>query len=334
MRIAVRLILIIISFQKLFAQPVFREDILKNGFEQTTIHQPNDYDGEVTVTLIKKTNPGNKKAVLYIHGFSDYFFQIEMANQYLSHGFDFYAIDLRKYGRSFLPNQRLFNVRNIHEYDADIDTALSIIHQSNYESVLLSGHSTGGLIISCYAKKNKGHERFNAVFLNSPFLDMNLSGFQENIRSPIGSGLGKLIPRKIISMAINPCYGYSISKYYYGEWDFDTLWKPIVAPPVNLGWARAIHRAHKQVQKGNCIDKPILIFQSHQSVYGNKWKQEYLNGDGVLDVNDIQKYGAKLGYQVKQVTIHNALHDVFLSQKESRDSAYFELFKWLEVVLP
>ena len=334
MKLIGALVFILLSWLKVQAQLLYKEDILKNGFEQTSIHQDNDYDGEVITTLIRKTNPVNKKAVLYIHGFSDYFFQTELANQYLAHGFDFYAIDLRKYGRSFLPNQRLFNVRDIHEYDADIDTALSIIHQSNYTSVLLSGHSTGGLVVSCYAKKNKGHERFDAVFLNSPFLDMNLSGFQENIITPIGSGLGKFMPRKVIKLAINHCYGYSIHKHYYGEWDFDTLWKPIVSPAVNLGWGRAIHKAHKEVQNEICIYKPLLIFRSHQSIYGNTWKEDYLIGDGVLDVNDIQKYGSKLGTQVKIVTIKNGLHDVFLSKQESRDTAYAELFRWLETIFP
>ncbi len=30
---------------------------------------------------------------------SDYFFQTEMADQFNQHGYDFYALDLRKYGR-------------------------------------------------------------------------------------------------------------------------------------------------------------------------------------------------------------------------------------------
>ncbi len=53
----------------------YKEDILQEGFEQTTIHQPDDYEGKVIATLIRKRKKTTtSKAVLYVHGFSDYFF--------------------------------------------------------------------------------------------------------------------------------------------------------------------------------------------------------------------------------------------------------------------
>ena len=314
-----------------FAQP-FTTDILP-GFKQLTIHQPNDYDGKVTTTLICKTKEGNNKAVLYIHGFSDYFFQTEMAEQYLAHGFDFYAVDLRKYGRSHLPNQRFFDVRTIHEYDADIDTALRVIKHNGYANILLSGHSTGGLIAATYAHAQQGKELFDAVYLNSPFLDMNLNGFTENIVVPFGSMLGAMLPRVKATSSLSPLYGYSIHKSYYGEWDFDTLWKPMIAPAVNFGWTRAIHRAHKEVQKGNCISKPTLIMSSDHSTYEKKWNEKLTAGDAVLDVKDIQTYGAKLGLQTTVIIIPDGLHDLMLSKKTSRERVYSELFNWLQKTL-
>ncbi len=45
----------------------------------------------------QKSPQNTQKAVLYIHGFIDYFFQTEMAEQFNQHGYDFYALDLRKY---------------------------------------------------------------------------------------------------------------------------------------------------------------------------------------------------------------------------------------------
>ena len=44
-------------------------------------------------------------AVLHVHGFADYFFQTEYAEWWLERGYDFYALDLRKYGRSLRPHQ-------------------------------------------------------------------------------------------------------------------------------------------------------------------------------------------------------------------------------------
>lgn len=41
-------------------------------------------------------------AVIYLHGWSDYFFHHRLADYYASLGIAFYAIDLRRYGRSLL----------------------------------------------------------------------------------------------------------------------------------------------------------------------------------------------------------------------------------------
>lgn len=307
----------------------FKADILK-GFEQATLVQPDDYDGKVITTLIRKTLPGNTKAVLYVHGFSDYFFQEELASKFLLNGYDFYAVDLRKYGRSRLPHQRFFDVRNIHEYDADIDTALQLIKQQNYRSVLLSGHSTGGLIVACYANQHKQQTLYDAVYLNSPFLDMNLGGFTESVVVPFGSFLGSMMPRAKASGGLSPYYGWAIHQAYYGEWNFDTIWKPITVPAVNFGWTRAIHKAHKEVQKGNCIDKPTLVLRSDHSTYGKKWSDAFKRGDAVLDVKDIEKYGLLLGNKVTVLSIKDAMHDMALSTQPARDQSYEALFNWLK----
>ena len=80
-----------------------------------------------------------------------------MAEQFNQHGYDFYALDLRKYGRSKLPHQTLYYVRDLREYDAEISKALEIIGQENHNQVLLAGHSTGGLITTLYAAHYPDH---------------------------------------------------------------------------------------------------------------------------------------------------------------------------------
>ena len=55
-----------------------------------------------------------------------------------------------------------------------------------------------------------------------------------------------------------------------------------------------------------------------------------MKSDIVLDVNDIQEYGAKLGKNVTCVEIQNGMHDLILSGKNSRDSAYKTIFLWLK----
>jgi alpha-beta hydrolase superfamily lysophospholipase len=60
-----------------------------------------------------------------------------MAEQFNQHGYDFYALDLRKYGRSKLPHQKFYYLLDLREYDAEISKALEIIGQENHNQVLL-----------------------------------------------------------------------------------------------------------------------------------------------------------------------------------------------------
>ena len=43
----------------------------------------------------RASRPRHSRAVLYLHGRSDYFFQTHLAQAYLDAGFEFYALDLR-----------------------------------------------------------------------------------------------------------------------------------------------------------------------------------------------------------------------------------------------
>ena len=60
-----------------------------------------DDEGEVFATLVHRpAGQPTRKAVLHVHGFCDYFFQTGAADFWVRNGYDFYALDLRKYGRS------------------------------------------------------------------------------------------------------------------------------------------------------------------------------------------------------------------------------------------
>ena len=54
-----------------------------------------------TLVRLRAAAP-TRRAVLYLHGFVDYFFQTHLAEFFTERGYDFYALDLRKYGRSLL----------------------------------------------------------------------------------------------------------------------------------------------------------------------------------------------------------------------------------------
>jgi alpha-beta hydrolase superfamily lysophospholipase len=329
------LIVLLMTTTSLFAQSQWQPDVLGQDFEQLQVPMPNDYEGQVVTTIIRSTkNSGQRKAVLYVHGFIDYFFQETLAQRYLDAGFDFYAVDLRKYGRSKLPNQRWYNVRNLKEYYADLDAALDQMQAAGYHHILLNGHSTGGLIVSLYAHDNQGREKFDALFLNSPFLDMNVSWTEEKIGIPVLSFVGGIFPNIPLNKGLSPLYGQSLHQQHQGEWNYNLDWKPVESRSFTTSWIHAIHQGHRRIKKGLNIRKPVLVLHSDKSIYLKQWHPDLMTGDAVLDVKDIAKYALHLGPKVQVQGIPDAMHDMVLSRKEVREKVYGYLFKWLGVYMP
>ncbi len=307
-------------------------DELGDEFEQLHIQFPDDYEGKVIATLVHRKSelPDSAKAILYIHGFSDYFFQKHMADYFTQQGFHFYAVDLRKYGRSYLEGQKWFNVRDLHEYFPEIDSSLAIIQAQVSGEICLMGHSTGGLITALYASEHQDSKAFSSLILNSPFFDMNLDAFSENILVPIGEFNGSFFPDMELKGELPVFYNYSIHKDYYGEWDYKFEYKPLTAPPVTLGWIRAIRQAQKTIQNGIKITQPVLVLHSDKTIYDKKWSAVFFTGDAVLDVEDIKTYSKSISGQVVMKEIPNALHDVILSKSPVRDVAFAAMKAFME----
>lgn len=313
----------------------YTDDILKNGFEQTVIVQHNDYEGKVTATLIRKLGlKFSEKAILCIHGFNDYFFQKIIADEFIKKGYNFYALDLRKYGRSILQNHKPNNVRNLSEYYEDIDKALAIIKKEGSQQVVLYGHSTGGLIITLYAAARKGKERFDVLICNSPFFDFNVPRIQKITIVPILSLIGKINPNLKLPIGFSKYYGKSLHKKYFGEWEYNLKWKPNVAPSINAGWVKAIHQGHLEIAKGISIAKPILILHSLISVYPTKWTEEMFEGDAILNVKDIVEKSKLIESPHKEVIgFKGGIHDLVLSKNPVRNLVFETIFAKLDEIL-
>lgn len=311
-------------------------DVLGNGFEKTTLDMGKDYNGPVVATLVRRLAPDTtmRKAVLYIHGYNDYFFQTEMADEYNRHGYNFYALDLRKCGRSILPGQVKFDVRSVVEYYNEIDEALRIIHREKNAFVVLSGHSMGGLVAAVYAEDRFRKEKFDVVFLNSPFFAWNMSAFLQSTVLAIAAKEGAAHPEQTRKSDDSGLYGESLHKNFKGEWNYNLDWKPLVPPNVTYGWIHAIYEAIKRVQDGLRIDKPVLVMHSDRSIKPKKWTDDLFSADAVLNVDDIHKYARNISNQVKIVEIPQGMHDLVLSRKPVREHVYKELFDYLSEIAP
>lgn len=305
----------------------WHEDILGNGFEMCQ-YSFNIGKNIRKATLVRKSCViASNSAILYIHGYNDYFFHEEMANRFISNNINFYAIDLMGYGRSLSPKETPFDIKDISQYFSSINIAISLIKQDNISNIVLFGHSTGGLISSCYINENSTN--ITGVILNSPFLDWNLKPFLKKIMIPIVSYIGKYIPNIKIKQPTTIPYSQSLLSEFHGEWNYNTSWKFIQAPSVTSQWIRAINIAQQQLRKSSNISIPILLLRSDNSVYGSKWSPKFNNGDAILSVNDISKYGSKLGFDVTERIIKNGIHDLVLSSKPIRNNVYNTIFDWI-----
>ncbi len=304
-------------------------DILGHGYESATIDMGRDYSGKIDCTLIRlNSNCSKGRAVLYVHGFNDYFFQTEMGEEFTGHCFNFYAVDLRKYGRSLRQGQVRGQLRNMDEYCADIDTALNIMQKEGAKEIVLLGHSTGGLAAAYYIATHPDSP-VKALILNSPFLDWNLGNLECFIN--LVSASAAILPSVKIDTGGSNTYSHSLLKKYHGEWEFDTVWKNPNSTVVDLRWVRAINAAQHKLRKlKDSIHIPVLVMHSTKSVNLKEWAPEANEADAVLDVKDIDKYGRLLGNDVTMIALRGGLHDLALSSPRVRAAYYSTIFSWLQ----
>lgn len=306
-------------------------DIL-DGYEARAVNQGEQFDGPCKSTIIRKLNPkGSRKAYLYIHGFNDYFFQKEMGERFVDSGYNFYAVDLRRYGRSWEPWQYPFNVRDMKEYFADIDSAINQIRKDGNVDITLSGHSTGGLTVSYMAAMKGARVGVNRVVTDSPFLEWNFSPTMRNVGAPLIEFLSKFSKNSKIKQGHCDGYAYSLLKQYDGEWEYNTDWKMIYSPPVTYSWVGAINHAQGELMKNaSHITVPILVMHSSRKIDGCNYTPEFKTGDAVLDPFMLQKRGEKLGHERMVCTIDSGIHDLILSPLPAREAAYDTIFKFLK----
>jgi alpha-beta hydrolase superfamily lysophospholipase len=289
----------------------WRPDALLPGLEALELEFPPDYDGPVCATLVRQpVREARRGAVLYVHGFVDYFFQRHLAERFALEGYAFYALDLRKHGRSLRPHQHPNFCKDVAEYYADITRAIDEIGAP----VLLAGHSTGGLISSLYAHEGERRGEVRGLWLNSPFFDWKMP----ELRRPqlhVAAAMGRYFPFLKNPDGLRPEYVQGL----LADWDFDTRLKPVHGFPVYFGWIGAINDAHAKVHRGLAIACPVLAMHSDDA-------------DGVLDWRHIARWSRGLGPEVSVLAFPDAVHDLVLSRREIREEVFSQLFAWAERV--
>ncbi len=310
------------------------EDVLGPDYEAVEIPLGHDREGAVSATLVSRRGPGpTGRAVLYVHGFVDYFFQTHLADFYVAQGFDFYALDLRKYGRSLRPYQTPNMIDSLSDHFAELDEAVRIIRE-DHDVLLVNGHSTGGLITALWADRVKGRGLVQGLFLNSPFFDLNESAPNRIAGTGLARALRGIRPQAVLPAGLSPVYVTTIHRDHQGEWDFDLRLKPLEGFPVRAGWLAAVRRGQKRLHAGLAVDVPVLVMCSARTVPAEPAGDGITGSDIVLDVEHIARWSPKVGAHLTLVRIEGALHDVVLSARPARERAFAELSRWIGAHLP
>ncbi|WP_308289618.1 MULTISPECIES: alpha/beta hydrolase [Microbacterium] len=269
--------------------------------------------------------------VLSLHGWSDYFFQRGQAEFWADRGARFFALDLRKYGRSLHPGQTPGYIEDLTDYHQEISAALEIIRSSQRSPrrLLLLGHSTGGLVASLWAADHPG--QVDALVLNSPWLEFQLASTGRAALSPLITLSARYYPRDA-GPQIDEGF-YARAQQQVGPADdlalANPVWRPERAFRPTAGWLRAILAGHARIYQGLHLTEPVVVLLSARSAVPTTWREGFQYADTVLDVDEVARSALHLGSTVTVVRIDGALHDVFLSATEPRANAFSQLERWV-----
>ena len=332
------------------------EDVLGAGFEARTLRLPGPSgalrrpvtkrgpaaQGGAEATLVRYTpddaprvRPGTgRPPVLYVHGFTDYFFQRHLAEAVTRGGYPFYAVDLRAHGRSIDawtaaggdPNM----VGSLRLYQQDLDAAADAIAAEGHTGLVLMGHSTGGLITSMYADARP--DRVTALVLNSPWFDLRGSWSDRTLVTQAIYALGQIAPRLVVHR-LGQGYGRALHRDTGGEWDYDLAWKPYRGFPVRAGWLAAIRRGHRRLGRGLAVRCPVLLCTSGRTGPDGGEAAVMLSTDPILDVAHMHARAPKLGAAVEVAVIEDGTHDLALSPGPAREKYLTTVLDWLDATV-
>ncbi len=274
--------------------------------------------------------PRPRTAVLYLHGFVDYFFHPHVADGLARAGYDLWALDLRDYGRSIRPGRPANEITDLATYDEEIDTAVRLLRAS-HERLVVMAHSTGGLTAALWADARRGRGLVDALVLNSPWLELRGNAFERTVLTRAIDVVGRVAPRLVVSRTARH-YGEALHAATGGEWDYDVAWKPHTFE-ARAGFARTVRRGHARVARGLAVDCPVLVLASDAAGPDDRWHEALLTTDSVLDPAQIAARAPLLGPDVTFVQVPGGAHDLALSPAPARERYLEEVLRFLDARL-
>lgn len=338
------------------------EDLLGPGFVAQSIALPDDEEGAQVATLVRHLPEVDPDAIpipekadksakpcfsfLYIHGWNDYYFQRELARHVAVAGGAFYALDLRKYGRSLRLWQTNGWVDDLATYDEEIAAAKQII-ETEYPGLpfVLSGHSTGGLVASYWAKRHP--LELAGLVLNSPWIEMPNGISQRKMVARLAALGIYRDPKGVFPFQDgDSVYADAIGQgwtetdgIYPPEWEewrsdpsvqgwpIQPLWKGGGEFYLRFGWGLAITRAQQENLELRPLDIPVFMATAKESNL-NLGKPEVHHSDTVLNVETMGANAWRISTQLTYYRF-DGMHDLLLSYPPVRQQFWRAFHGWV-----
>ena len=328
----------------------WKPDSVLEGYQQATVHLGEDAEGEIVATFVRKDPSkltlqerwrrwhfsvrGHRLAIMYVHGWNDYFYRRHASEYWESLGIPFYAVDLRKFGRSYRPYQTPGYIEDLHEYRLEFNALRDQIvkEQGKDVRILMIAHSQGGLSASLWV--NTEHPHVEALALNSPWLELQGNRMFRLLSTPVVQMYRLRGGKTVMPMRDPGFYARCIKRSTGGEWDYlDHPLNPGVEFLTRAGWMQAIYNGQDEIAKNLDIQIPVLVCTSDKSMMlQSTWDEGMREADSVLDITAIRQAALHLGDVVALATIRGGLHDLSMSKPDARRKYFRIVTMWASMM--
>lgn len=279
--------------------------------------------------------------VVYVHGWSDYFANPELAATVDRAGYRFYALDLHGYGRNLTaavldgPDVPGY-AEDVGEYREDLDAAVAVIRDDGApaepEDIVWIGHSTGGLVLSLAALSADAPPA--GLALATPWLAPHVHDALDPLLVAVLRDLPPRWQRRPLPVRVASHYFRSLSESRDGEWPLDPQWRPERSFPLTGGFLLATSQARLRLlelhRTGAVVEAPVLVQTARRSLIWPWWLKAMRRRDTVLDVRRTRRRAGALSPAPRVIAYDGALHDVHRSARPVREQALDDLRRWLE----
>lgn len=329
----------------------WKTDTVLEGYQQATVHLGEDAEGEIVATFVRK-NPsqlslqqrwrrwhysmrGHRLAIMYVHGWNDYFYRRHASEYWESLGVPFYAVDLRKFGRSYRSYQTPGYIEDLHDYRLEFNALRDQIvkEQGKDVRILMIAHSQGGLSASLWIDSEHPHH-VEALALNSPWLELQGNRMFRLLSTPVVQMYRLRGGKTIMPMRDPGFYARCIKRSTGGEWDYlDHPLNPDVEFLPRAGWMQAIYNGQDEIAKNLDIQIPVLVCTSDKSMMlQTTWDEDMREADSVLDITAIRQAALHLGDVIALATIRGGLHDLSMSKPDARRKYFHIVTTWASMM--